>query len=396
MELKIRRYLYILTIIVLSLNCASNMEIFMKRENGYGSAIKSIIGKQIYFLSLKEYGKVYSLLLDLDGSIKSDIDSLSGCKKWDVEDNLFNAYIDCGEKTISLFSHIEKGLGTGSVPEFYSKILKKDESILVHTLFGIKKGDGYGYDPHDLSLNIEKEGIFDKRGSAIYIVGEDSLRKFNELLQNNKLQNDIEEKKLLKDYPINKIIDLRIVKNSNDFFLIHFSTLADNDLYDSLTLDADDYEFTPSEYKNKFNELQSLKSKKYLIFEESISIRNSYDNKKGGFNLNIEDNYNGGFKRIYSPPIFIKMDVEKYKKIMNFNKVVCIAEYKAFSKNEKAYLSTKYDGILNEENYEKYKINFKEGLPYIVEKNIKLRKVELKVLNYRIFDSNTGNSYWKQ
>ncbi|WCL50994.1 hypothetical protein [Leptospira sp. GIMC2001] len=391
MNLNLHRQLCTLILILLSLNCATNLENLRKLNH----PVLKIIGTPIYFLSLKEYGKVFYLLLEEDGSVKTDFESLSNCKEWDVLDSFGSTFILCGEEKYSLSTHLVDGW-SGRVNSLYDKKIMTDGSLNFKTFQGkplidmfTKNAESKG---HDLSRVIKKEQVFTDWGFAYVLIGDDSLKKFQEFIASESGQNDLADEKLVRKYSPEKILDLRVKENEKDFSFLYFNVLADPDLQFRATPENENLRL--SEFEKKYKDLQPLKSKKFLIFQAK-PIFSDYDTKKRAFNLYIQSEYDGGFQRIFSPPIVLKVDVEKYEEILDFDNVECIADYEVITKKEKAYFP-RYARILNEENYEQYKINYKAELPYTIEKNITYRQIKLKVLNYRIYSSYSGKSYWKQ
>jgi hypothetical protein len=381
MKQNFKKRLKTLLLLLFSLSCATNAEILKKSDQ----PIANIIGKPIYFLSLKEYGKVYFLHLAEDGTFTTDLKTFSNCEqKWDInERNNNEVYAICNNYYTNFqLNSSKKGWGS-KPPQMYKSIFENKGIDFFHINA-----------PHQYSKIDEDIKSKGKDSKMFFFVGEDNLKKFNEFISNYIKLKELEEVKLANGYKSDDTLDLRSKVILEDYFLfIHINVLDDPDLQFKST--PQNTRLSLSDFKHNHNVLQWVKSIKYIIFEMD-AIKSPYDSSKKGFTLNIEDNYSGGFKRIYSSPIFIKMDLEKFESIKDYNKVVFIANYDVITKSEKAYVSSKMSGVLNETLYKDFKITNPEEVPFLSEKIIKFKQVKLKILNFKIYNPESGESYWKQ
>lgn len=378
-------------------SCATNIE-KIKTSN---HKISTFIGKPIYIISTSVSKKYYQILLNPDGNLKTDIPSLSHCSQWDVREGRWDYRLEivCSDGVygwdFDLSVKYDKKLKNTHLPHIIERFVYTGDFELYHLNLRGSEHFSYGVsrNPEIIRL-LEKEELTTNNYNIFFVMGDENLNNYKkaiEVYDSLLLEN---EQRLVKGYPSEKIIDLRNYQNKLNFLLVHQNEIENPDFF--FTLTPKDLELKLSEYEKEIKAHANFKSKKYLIFETDFK-KNPYDIKNRGFLLHIEDEYTGGFKRFYSPPIFVSMDIENYEEL-KYNKVVCIAEYEVITQSETAYLSTKYNGILNKDNFEKYKANFREGLPYIKEQVIKYKQIRLKVLNYRIFnwEEETGDSYWKQ
>lgn len=372
-----------------SIKCASSSAIEkLQRDN---RPFKNLIGIPIYFLSISRLGDVYSMTLFKDGTFKSNIEALKKCDRWDYdnENNIKEEYLECSDKRVLFNFRIENEIyGKPNFEREFMGAVKK--GINLKTLFHI---DLQHYQTSKLSwVSLINDPIFSTGSHAYILLGDDALKEFKDFTLNNKSQIENDEKKLAKGITPEKIFDLRIKENEEDFFFLHMNKLDDSELYFLSTPENNNLRL--SEFEKKYKDLQPLKSKKYLIFRKNKNAI-SYDTKKRGFTIYYEDNYTGGFQRIFTNEIFVNMDIAKFEQIQRYPTLEFIAEYNIISKNETAYVSTRLSGILNKDQYEEFKIKFPEESIYIKEKSIKLRQVKLKILNFRIYDPISNESFWK-
>ncbi|GBF44539.1 hypothetical protein LPTSP2_38420 [Leptospira ellinghausenii] len=380
-------YAFLISLVFIFLNCATNIE-KLKASN---DKLLDVVGIPIYILSTKEIKKYYHFVLNPDGKFQTDIPSLSHCNHWDVDDQLETIYLVCknGNYNFDLKKYINYDSKIKKVNVPYT--IRPYVSLVDFKLNYVNLNNPW-FDVAPIVKFLDKDGL-SLFQTIYFIIGDENLNKFKEAIVIRDTQMEEDSQRLVRGIPLEQIIDLRYDEKLN-FILAHQNEIENPDLFFTLTHQY--LEMKLSDYEKLIKENANLKSKKYLVFETDLK-KTPYDIKNRGFTLNIYDEYTGGFKRFFSPPIFVSMEIEKYEE-MKYDKVVCIAEYEVYTQSETAYLSTKYNGILNKDNFEKYKANFREGLPYIKEQVIKYKQIRLKVLNYRIFnwEEETGDSYWKQ
>lgn len=380
-------FAFLFSLVFIFLNCATNIE-KLKASN---DKLSTVVGIPIYILSAKEIKKYYHFVLNPDGKFQTDIPSLSHCNQWDVDDQLERIYLVCknGNYNFDLKKYIN-----------YDSKIKKDNvpytirpyvSLVDFKLNYVNLNNPW-FDVAPIVNFLDKDGL-SLFQTIYFIIGDENLNKFKEAIVIRDTQMEEDAQRLVRGIPIEQIIDLRSEDNLN-FILVHQNEIDNPNFFFTLTHKYLDMKL--SDYEKKIKESAKLKTKKYLVFETDFK-KNPYDIKNRGFLLDIHDEYTGGFKRFYSPPIFVSMEIEKYEE-MKYDKVVCIAEYEVYTQSETAYSSTKFSGILNKDNFEKYKVNYSEGLPFIKEQVIRFKQFKLKVLNYRIYDSSEEiiDSYWKK
>lgn len=380
-------FAFLFSLVFIFLNCATNIE-KLKASN---DKLSTVVGIPIYILSAKEIKKYYQFVLKPDGKFQTDIPSLSHCNQWDVDDQLEKIYLVCknGNYNFDLkkYNNYDSKIKKENVP--YT--IRPYVPLVDFKLNYVNLNDPW-FDIAPIVKFLDKDGL-SLFQTIYFIIGDENLNKFKKAIQIRDSQIEEDAQRLLRGIPTEQIIDLRYEDNLN-FLLAHQNEIENPDLFFTLTHKY--LEMKLSEYEKLIKENVKLKTKKYLVFEADFR-KSPYDMKNRGFTIDIHDEYSGGFKRFFSPPIFVSMEIEKYEE-MKYDKVVCIAEYEVYTQSETAYSSTKYSGILNKENFEKYKVSYSEGLPYIKEQVIRFKQIKLKVLNYRIFDSSeeTVDSLWKK
>ncbi|TGK45928.1 hypothetical protein [Leptospira bouyouniensis] len=386
-------YAFLISLVLIFSKCATNIE-NVKTSN---HKLSAYIGIPIYIFSTSVEKKYYHIKFESDGNLKTDIPTLSHCSQWDIVDGKWDYKLEivCPdghypwdfERTVKYDKTLHKSI----IPLIIERYFLAGEFELKYLSFR-DSGEYISRNPEILRL-LEKAELTTSNYKMFFVTGDEELNRFKKSIEIHDSILQENEQMLMKGYPTAQIIDLRNSQNQLSFILAHQNELETPDLYFTLTHEY--LKLKLSDYEKLIKESAKLKTKKYLVFQTDF-IRSIYDMKKRGFLLFIEDEYSGGFKRFYSPPIFVSMDIEKYEE-MKFNKVVCFAEFEVFTQSEAAYISTKFNGILNKDNYERYKVNYSEGLPFIKEQQIRFKQIKLKVLNYRLFNwmQETGDSYWK-
>ncbi|MCG6140648.1 hypothetical protein [Leptospira mtsangambouensis] len=386
-------YAFLISLVFIFSNCATNVE-KVKTSN---HKLSAYIGIPIYIFSTSVEKKFIYIKFESDGILKTDIPSLSHCSQWDIVDGRWDYKLEIvcpdGKYTWDFERAVnyDKILHKAYIPPIIERYYIAGEFELKYLSFR-DYGEFLSRNP-DIERMLEKEELTTNNHKMFFVIGDENLNKFKKSIGIHDSLILENEQKLLKGYSSAQIIDLRNSQNQLNFILAHQNEIENPDLFFTLTHQY--LELKLSEYEKLIKENAKLKTKKYLVFETEFK-KNPYDIKNRGFILDIHDEYSGGFKRFFSPPIFVSMDIEKYEEL-KFNKVVCFAEIEVFTQSETAYISTKYNGILNKENYEKYIVNYQEGLPYIKQQVIRFKQIKLKVLNYRLFnwEQETGDSYWK-
>lgn len=380
-------FAFLFSLVIIFSNCQSNIEKLKTSKD----KLLNVVGIPIYILSTKEIKKYYHFVLNPDGKFQTDIPSLSHCNQWDVDDQLDKIYLVCRNGNYNFDLKKYNNYDSKNKKENVPFTIRPYVSLVDFKLNYVNLNNPW-FDVAPIIKFLDKDGL-SLFQTIYFIIGDENLNKFKEAIVIRDTQMEEDAQRLVRGIPTEQIIDLRYEDNLN-FLLAHQNEIENPGLFFTLTHQY--LEMKLSDYEKLIKENANLKSKKYLVFETDFK-KTPYDMKNRGFLLNIYDEYSGGFKRFFSPPIFVSMDIEKYEDL-KYDKVVCIAEYEVYTQSETAYSSTKYSGILNKENFEKYKVNYPEGLPFIREKVIQFKQIKLKVLNYRIYDSSeeTVDSFWKK
>ncbi|EKJ86177.1 hypothetical protein CLV96_3895 [Leptospira meyeri] len=388
--------------------CATNTEKIKASDH----KLKFLIGEPIYFLSHKYVDKYYLFFLKEDGTFESDINSFQNCYKWDLSDT-YELFLECNKERIKLtadtvlehtYSGVRWKLLDSKKPfsslAWYDQVRLNSQELKIYE---VTESQSWGVFEEFYKI-LEKENIglrgvrphsqLQEEIKTYIIIGEQNKQNFTHVSGNWKEQVKQNENRLLGGINPNDTIDLRDDENMKNFFLLNLNKIDYPENYFGFTPESE--RLNAIDFKKKLQDLYPLKSKKYIRAEFDYSYRLLDKKPSVALYIRPKTTYSGGFAIFDDPELILKLEANVYENFghAKYFGVELIAEYDFDFKTEKAFISTKYNGILNEENFENYKINFREGLPYIQEKMIKFRQINLKVKNFRVFSIN-GESLWK-